>query len=146
VTSPSQHLGNTPGDASQPHGVSISTPAETSVGAVSGPPTTFDACTAETAMDHDIAPRNPKRRPPPSWSSPREACVLIAHGHTFRTGVVVASVVGTILSGVNEGAVIASGHLGVSTWARVATNYLVPFVVASVGYLAPFRRRRGTNQ
>jgi len=146
VTSPSQHLGNTPGDASQPHGVRISTPAEAPVVAMSGPPTMLDPRMAETAMDHDIAPRNPKRRPPPSWSSPREACVLIAHGHTFRTGVVVASVVGTILSGVNEGAVIASGHLGVSTWARVATNYLVPFVVASVGYLAPFRRRRGTNQ
>jgi len=97
-------------------------------------------------MDHDIAPGNPKRRPPPSWSSPREACVLIARGHTFRTGVVVASVVGTILSGVNEGAVIASGHLEASTWLRVATNYIVPFVVASVGYLAPFRSRRGTNQ
>ncbi len=146
MTGPSQHPGNTPGDASQPHGVSISTPAEASVGAVSGPPTTFDARTAEPAMDHDIAPGNPKRRPPPSWSSPREACVLIARGHTFRTGVVVASVVGTILSGVNEGAVIASGHLEASTWLRVATNYIVPFVVASVGYLAPFRSRRGTNQ
>ncbi|MGH8994585.1 MAG: nitrate/nitrite transporter NrtS, partial [Acidimicrobiales bacterium] len=91
---------------------------------------------AETAMDHDIAPENPKRRPPP-WSSPREACVLIARGYTFRTGVVVASVVGTILSSVNEGTLIVSGHVGVSTWARVATNYLVPFVVASVGYFAP---------
>ena len=146
MTGPSQHLGNTPGDASQPHGVSIPTPAEAPVGAVSGPPTTFDARTAVPAMDHDIAPGNPKRRPPPSWSSPREACVLIARGHTFRTGVVVASVVGTILSGVNEGAVIASGHLEASTWLRVATNYIVPFVVASVGYLAPFRLRRGTSR
>ena len=145
MTSPSPHPGNTPGDASQPHGVSISTPAEASVGAMSGPPTTFDVRTAAAATDNGIAPGNPKR-PPPPWSSAREACVLIARGHTFRTGVVVASVVGTILSGVNEGAVIASGHLDVSTWVRVATNYLVPFVVASVGYLAPFRRRRGTNQ
>ncbi len=71
---------------------------------------------------------------------------MIARGHTFRTGVAVASVVGTFLSGVNEGAVIASGHLDLSTWARIATNYMVPFVVASVGYLAPFRRRRGANR
>ena len=138
MTGPSQHLSGTPGDA--PH------PAEASVGTTSGAPTIFDACTAGTAVDHGIAPGNPKRRPPPSWSSPREACVLIARGYTFRTGVAVASVVGTILSGVNEGAVIASGHLDVATWARVATNYLVPFVVASVGYLAPFRRQRGTNR
>lgn len=146
MTGPSQHLGNTPGDTPQPHGASIPAPAEASVGAMSGPPTMSDARTAETAMEHEIASGNPNRRPPPSWSSPREACVLIARGHTFRTGVVVASVVGTILSGVNEGAVIASGHLDVSTWARVATNYLVPFVVASVGYLAPFRLRRGTKR
>jgi len=144
VTGPSQDSGNTPGDV--PERVRISTPAEAPVVAMSGPPTMLDPRMAETAMDHDIAPGNSRGRPPPPWSSPREACVLVARGYTLRTGVVVASVVGTVLSGVNEGTVIASDHLGVSTWARVATNYLVPFVVASVGYLAPFRRRRGTNR
>jgi len=144
VTSPSPHPGNTPDDV--PERVRSSTPTEAPVVAMSGPPTMFEARLAEITMEHDIAPGNPNRRPPPPWSSPREACALIARGHTFRTGVVVASVVGTILSSVNEGTVIASGHLGVSTWARVATNYLVPFVVASVGYLAPFRRRRGANR
>lgn len=144
MTSPSPGPGNSQGDVAER--VRGSTPAEAPIGAMSGPPTALDSRLAEAAMDHDITPGNSKRRPPPPWSSSREACVLIARGYTFRTGVVVASVVGTILSGVNEGTVIASGHLGVSTWARVATNYLVPFVVASVGYLAPFRRRRGTNR
>ena len=144
MTSPPPGPGNSQGDVAERF--RGSTPAEAPIGAMSGPPTTLDSRLAEAAMDHDIAPGNSKGRPPPSWSSPREACVLIARGYTFRTGVVVASVVGTILSSVNEGTVIASGHLGVSTWARVATNYLVPFVVASVGYLAPFRRRRGTNR
>lgn len=138
MTGRPQHLGGAPG-------AGILAPAEPSVGTTNEPPTTFDVRMAAAATDNGIAPGNPKR-PPPPWSSAREACVLIARGHTVRTGVVVASVVGTILSGVNEGAVIASGHLDVSTWVRVATNYLVPFVVASVGYLAPFRRRRGTNQ
>jgi len=143
VTSPSQDPGNTPGDV--PERVRISTPAEVPVVAMRGPPTMLDPRMAETAMDHDIAPGNSRRRPSP-WSSPREACVLVARGYTLRTGVVVASVVGTVLSSVNEGTVIASGHLEASTCLRVATNYIVPFVVASVGYLAPFRRRRGTNR
>ena len=143
MTSPSPDPGSTPEAA--PERVRSSTPAEAPFVAMSGPLTTFDARMAETTRDHDNAPESPKRRPPP-WSSPREACVLIARGYTFRTGVVVASVVGTILSSVNEGTAIASGHLGVSTWARVATNYLVPFVVASAGYLAPFRRQRGAKR
>ncbi len=79
------------------------------------------------------------KRQPPAWSSPLEALILVARGYTFRTGVVVSSVVGTLLSAVNEGSVIASGHPSISTWVRVATNYAVPFVVASIGYLTPFR-------
>ena len=142
MTNPQPGPGNCQGDV--PERVRGSTTAEAPIVAMSGPPTTLDSSLAEAAMDHDIALGNSKRRPPPPWSSPSEACVLIAHGYTLRTGVVVASVVGTILSGVNEGTVIASDHLGVSTWARIVTNYLVPFIVASVGYLAPFRRRRGT--
>ena len=136
--------GNTPEGA--PERVSISTPVEVPAVVSTGVPTAIDARTTAKLIDHDNAPRDPKRRPPPAWSSPREACILIARGHTLRTGVMVASVVGTVLSGVNEGATIASGHLDVSTWARIATNYLVPFLVASVGCLAPFRRRSGTNR
>lgn len=118
MTSPSRHLGTTTDDV--PERVRISNPTEAPVVAMSGPP----------------AP----------WSSPREACVLIARSCTLPTGVVVASVVGTVHSSVNEGTVIASGHLGTSMRARVASNLLVLVVVASVGYLAPFRRRRGTSR
>lgn len=85
----------------------------------------------------------PAHRPaPPAWSPWWECCLLIARGYTYRTAVVVAAVVGTLLSAVNEGAIIGSGRSDVATWLRVATNYLVPFVVASIGYLAPFRQRR----
>ena len=85
----------------------------------------------------------PAHRPaPPAWSSWWECCLLIARGYTYRTAVVVAAVVGTLLSAVNEGAIIVSGRSDVATGLRVATNYLVPFVVASIGYLAPFRQRR----
>lgn len=144
MTGPPRPLGDSPRDARWSHGATD--PAPNPVGAPNRQPTGLAAGPAKTTIDHATASEDPKRRPPPPWSSPREGLVLIARGYTFRTGVAVASVVGTILSGVNEGTVIASGHIGVSTWARVATNYLVPFVVASIGYLAPFRHPRGTSQ
>ena len=83
------------------------------------------------------------RQPVPAWSTPFDACRLIARGVTFHTAVRVAAVVGTILTLVNQGSVIAGGDATAVTWLRVAVNYLVPFLVASVGYLAPFRDRDG---
>jgi hypothetical protein len=82
---------------------------------------------------------------PPPWSSPLQACILIARGYTFRTGAVVASVVGTILSGVNQGGAIASGHISPATMIRIAVNYVLPYIVSSIGYLAPFRQRNDTT-
>jgi len=77
----------------------------------------------------------------PPWSSPAEACRLIISGVTFRTCARVAIVVGTILTLVNQGSVILAGDASLATWVRVAVNYLVPFIVSSIGYLAPFRCR-----
>ncbi len=79
------------------------------------------------------------RRTPPTWTRPTEAVRLVARGYTARTGVTVAAVVGTLLSGVNDGAALAHG-LTPTLAARVAINYVVPFLVSSVGYLAPLRR------
>lgn len=76
----------------------------------------------------------------PAWSTPREAVALIVRGVTFRTASRLALVVGTLLSIVNQGAVIASGDATLVTVARLIVNYVVPFSVASTGYLAPFRR------
>ena len=52
-----------------------------------------------------------------------------------------AAVVGTVLSLVNQGSVIAGGAATPGTWVRVAVNYLVPFLVASIGYLSGRRVR-----
>lgn len=81
------------------------------------------------------------RAPVPPWSTPVEACRLIVRGVTFATSVRVALVVGTILSVVNQGSVIVSGDATAASWVRVGVNYLVPFLVSSIGYLAPFRVR-----
>ena len=71
-----------------------------------------------------------------SWTRPRDAALLVLRGRTARTALPVAAVVGTVLSLVNQGSTILSGAAGTSTWIRVAVNYAVPFVVASIGYLS----------
>lgn len=75
----------------------------------------------------------------PPWSSAFDAVRLILRGVTYRTASRVSLVVGTILSTVNQGTVIVHGHAVTATWIRVAVNYAVPFTVASIGYLSPFR-------
>ncbi len=86
------------------------------------------------------------RKAVPAWSTWIEAATLIGRGVTFATAVRVAAVVGTLLSVVNQGAVIAAGNAASSTWIRVGVNYLVPYVVSSIGYLAPFRVRPRPRQ
>jgi hypothetical protein len=78
--------------------------------------------------------------PGPTWTRPRDAVVLFVCGVTAPAVWRVAVVVGTILSVVNQGAVLAAGEATGGTWLRVAFNYLVPYVVASVGFLKACRR------
>lgn len=80
-------------------------------------------------------------RPQTPWSTYPQALALVARGATIRVAGRVALLVGTILSGVNQGSVIAAGHSGWVTWLRVAVNYATPFIVASAGYLAACRTR-----
>jgi hypothetical protein len=80
-----------------------------------------------------------RRAARPSWSHPSEAVRLFFRGATVRTAWKVAVVVGTVLSAVNQGAVIAGGDATWATWVRVGVNYLVPFLVASVGFLSACR-------
>ena len=77
----------------------------------------------------------------PAWSTSWEATCLICRGVTFATSVRVAAFVGTLLSLVNQGSVIADGGLSWAVGAKIAANFMIPFLVSSVGYLAPFRDR-----
>ena len=72
-------------------------------------------------------------RPPRSRAG--EMIALFARGATLRPCLPVAAVVGCVLSAINEGARIASGHAGWPTWVQVGFNFVVPFVVSSYGYL-----------
>ncbi len=77
----------------------------------------------------------------PPWRTTRQAIALILRGVTFPTASRVSAIVGTLLSAVNQGSVIVAGHANAVTALRVIVNYAVPYTVASVGYLAPFRER-----
>ena len=73
-----------------------------------------------------------------TWESYSEALGLFLRGATLATAARIALVVGTWLSLMNQGRSIVEGD---APWVKVALNYLTPFVVASLGYLAGRRRR-----
>lgn len=75
-----------------------------------------------------------------SWSRHRDAFKLFLRGVTVRAALPTAVVVGALLSLANQGTVIASGDVGLQTWLRMAFNFLVPFVVASIGFLSAHRK------
>ena len=79
-------------------------------------------------------------RPSLSWRQPGEAAWLICTGRTVRTSAPVAFLVGSVLSLVNQGAVLLSGTADVATAMRVAANYAIPYAVSGWGYLVPFRQ------
>lgn len=74
-----------------------------------------------------------------TWSHPCTALALLLHGRTAHVAAPVAAVVGTVLSSVNQGAIIVSGDATAATWVRVGVNYLVPFLVSSYGWLTARR-------
>lgn len=77
---------------------------------------------------------------PLAWRRPRHAVLLVLRGATARTCVPVAVVVGTVLTAVNQGALVVQGRLHLVDLARVAANYVVPYLVSSYGLLSRSRR------
>lgn len=93
---------------------------------------------------HDEGRAATAARPPTmscTWSRPSEGLALFFRGVTVRTAWKVSGVVGTVLSTVNQGGVIADGDATALTWVRVGVNYVVPFLVSSVGFLSARRER-----
>lgn len=76
-----------------------------------------------------------------SWGTRREGVALWLSPRTLRRTIRIALVVGTLLSLINQGHLIAAGDTTLGTWIRVAANYLIPWVVSSVGFLSASRRR-----
>ncbi|GAW49233.1 NAD(P)H-hydrate epimerase [Nocardioides sp. PD653] len=76
-----------------------------------------------------------------AWRSWWQAGRLIATGATFATATRIALVVGTVLTAVNLGDPILAGQLDPATGVRVVANYLIPYVVSSMGVLSRTRVR-----
>jgi hypothetical protein len=78
---------------------------------------------------------------PLAWRTPLDAVRLILTGATFATGARIALVVGTLLTVVNLGGTFTSGEAGPATALQAAANYLIPYVVSSLGVLSRTRIR-----
>ncbi|MGB0970852.1 MAG: nitrate/nitrite transporter NrtS [Mycobacterium sp.] len=94
-------------------------------------------------VDGPPPPKGATARRVDTWHRPGEAVALFVRGATVRTAGPTALIVGTVLSLVNQGAVIFGGQGDGWTWVRVMVNFLVPFAVASIGFLAARRRNTG---
>ncbi len=77
------------------------------------------------------SPRPRRRR-----AAVREAVALCAQRRNLRRTVRIALVVGLLLTLINQGAVIASGHASAATWLRCFLNFVVPFLVSNAGLLS----------
>jgi len=66
-------------------------------------------------------------------AEPRLLATVFSRASLSRC-VPIALLVGTLLSLVNQGSVIATGDDTGATWARVVANFIVPFCVSSAGF------------
>jgi hypothetical protein len=57
----------------------------------------------------------------------------------MRRTVTIALIVGTILTLVNQGDHIAAGAVGFAVSLKILANYLIPWCVSSIGYIAARR-------
>jgi len=83
---------------------------------------------------------NLRQEAPPTWCNAREARAVCLYRPNRRRVALIAAGVGTLLVGINQGSVLAIGHLGWLTWVRVALDYLIPACVSTMGVLAGSRR------
>jgi len=81
-----------------------------------------------------------RQQPMPTfWVSYRQAARMFLHGATLTAAAPIALVVGTWLSLMNQGHLIITGR---PPWLKLGLNYVTPFCVASLGFLAGRCRRR----
>lgn len=66
----------------------------------------------------------------------RNKVAVILAGDTWHPAARIAAIVGSILTAVNEGSEMVAGHVNLATSVRVLANYVIPYVVSSLGYLA----------
>ena len=68
-----------------------------------------------------------------------EAVALCRERRTLRRTSQIAVVVGCVLTGINQGDVLAEGKANTLTGVKIGLNFVVPFVVSNLGVLAGAR-------
>jgi hypothetical protein len=87
-----------------------------------------------------MSSQSPAVASPPTWAHASEAVAVCLYRPNRRRVAAIASTVGTVLVGVNQGGALAAGRFGWVTWVRVALDYLIPTCVSTMGVLAGSRR------
>jgi hypothetical protein len=59
----------------------------------------------------------------------------VAYPRLRKTALVTALVVGTVLTAINQGTLIAEGHFPAQLWWKVPLTYCVPYLVATFSAL-----------
>jgi hypothetical protein len=77
----------------------------------------------------------------PAWSTYRQALVLCLQRSTLRRTIPVALIVGAMLTGINLGGEFLNGDATPAMWVRAGLNFIVPFVVSTIGFLSATRSR-----
>ena len=81
------------------------------------------------------------RHEPPRWETFGEAAALCERPSTLRRTIPIALVVGTVLTAINLGGTLLGGQATLATWARVVSNFLIPCVVSTLGFLSATRNQ-----
>jgi len=77
----------------------------------------------------------------PTWSTWREALVVVRYRPHLLKTVRVALIVGTIIFSINQLDVVLRGKATAVTYMKSALTYLVPFCVSNYGILVATHRR-----
>jgi hypothetical protein len=72
----------------------------------------------------------------------RAALRTCADPANLRRTLLIAAVVGCILSMINEGGAIVRAHIQTATGVKIGLNFVVPFLVSNLGVLTATRSRR----
>jgi hypothetical protein len=84
----------------------------------------------------------PKTVPPPERPTVLASCSAHLRSRESVTRcLVIALVVGTILTAVNQADAFLGDDYTPWIWLKVALNYLIPFVVSSAGFISAARRQ-----
>ncbi len=87
----------------------------------------------------------PARSEPDARTSFARSCLDHCRDRVaMRRTVTIALIVGTLLTLINQGDVIAAGDVDLAVGLKIAANYLIPWCVSSFGYISARRAAAGS--